>query len=50
MAKAFWDDFPSTDVRKSNVAWYQNNATTYPDDPEPINVKKYLNGIEMLFY
>ena len=44
MAKAFWDDFPSTDVRKSNVAWYQNNATTYPDDPKPINVKKYLNG------
>jgi len=44
MAKPFWDGFPSTDVRKSNVAWYQNNATTYPDNPVPINVKKYLNG------
>lgn len=44
MAKAFWDDFPTTDVRKGNVAWYQNNATTYPDNPVPINVKKYLNG------
>ena len=44
MAKKFWDDFPTTDVRKSNVAWYQNNATTYPDNPVPINVKKYLNG------
>jgi len=44
MAKTFWDSFPTTDVRKSNVAWYQNNATTYPDSPLPINVKKYLNG------
>jgi len=34
----------ATDVRVRNNAWYQNNATTYPDSPAPINVKKYLNG------
>ncbi|MGC4129992.1 MAG: RagB/SusD family nutrient uptake outer membrane protein [Bergeyella sp.] len=44
LAYDFWNSFPTTDVRKSNTAWYQNNATTYPDDPKPINVKKYLNG------
>ena len=44
LAKPFWDDFPTTDIRKSSVAWYQNNATTYPDTPVPINVKKYTVG------
>lgn len=44
MAKPFYDTFNSSDIRVKNTAWYQNNATAYPDDPRPINVKKYING------
>lgn len=34
----------ATDIRVKNITWYQNNATTYPDLPLPINVRKYNNG------
>ncbi|MFC4164700.1 RagB/SusD family nutrient uptake outer membrane protein [Epilithonimonas zeae] len=47
MAKPFYDSFVSAtgnDIRVKNTAWYQNNATTYPDLPLPINVRKYNNG------
>ena len=53
MAFSFYDSFKpdnlslppaSRDIRYSNITWYQNNATTYPDLPQPINVRKYNNG------
>ncbi len=45
MAAPFYNSFSATDIRKKNTAWYANNATTYPDLPAPINVKKYISGI-----
>lgn len=54
MAQPFFNSFmknpavpnqaTASDIRIKNTAWYQNNATTYPDLPAPINVKKYNSG------
>lgn len=41
MARAFWDTFPSTDIRKTT--FYQSNAYVngLNDSPKPIDVRKY---------
>lgn len=39
----FWNTISSTDVRKNT--WFANNAAVnnYPDNPKPIDVRKYLS-------
>lgn len=44
ISKNFWDTFPATDVRKTS--WYASTGyvASLPDNPKPIDVKKYTTS------